>query len=77
MSNRERLGFSPSALLGLSDIDASAMCTVNGVFYHVVARDGVAAPKTEDVLPAKRIEVELRNGHVVGYAYDDTAFRPE
>lgn len=74
---RERLGFNPASLLGKSDIDASYDCTINGVFYYVVARDGVATPKTEDALPAKRVEVEIRNGHVSGYAYDDSKFRPE
>jgi hypothetical protein len=74
---RERLGFNPASLLGKSDIDASYECTVNGVFYHVVARDGKPTPKTEDVLPAKRVEVAVANGYVVGFAYDDKNFRPE
>lgn len=74
---REKLGFDPRKLLGMSEIDANYECTVNGVFYHVTKRDGVDVPKNEDVLPEKRVNVEVQRGIVFALSYDVNKYRPE
>ncbi len=75
--NREKLGLHPGKLLGMSEIDASYECTVNGVFYNVVKRDDVTLPVTEDVLPAKRVNVEVKRGIIFAVGFDAENFRPE
>lgn len=77
MTNREKLGFHPGRLLGMSEIDASYECTINGVFYHVVERDDVKLPKTEDVLPEKRVWVVVKKGIIFSVGFDADKYRPE
>lgn len=77
MTNREKLGFHPGKLLGKSEIDANYECTIYGVYYHVVKRDGVDVPKTEDVLPEKRVNVEVQRGIVYSISFDTEKYRPE
>lgn len=77
MANREKLGFHPGKLLGMTEIDASYECTIHGVVYYVAKRDGVVTPKTEDVLPAKRVNVEVQRGIVYSVGFDSDKYRPE
>lgn len=77
MTNRERLGFHPGKLLGMSEIDANYECTVHGVQYHVVKRDGKEIPVTEDKLSDKRVNVEVKNGIIYSLSFDSEKYRPE
>lgn len=77
MSNREKLGLHPGKLLGMSEIDANYECTINGVQYNVVKRDGVDVPVSEDKLAERRVNVEIQRGIVFSVGFDAEKFRPE
>lgn len=74
---REKLGFHPGKLLGMTEIDASYECTINGVQYNVVKRDDVAVPVSEDKLADKRVNVEVKRGIVYSVGFDSEKYRPE